>query len=268
MRLSRPHPFELSYLSWGRRYYGEPTIAPGIHEGWHYFLILSGTPKLIVDGREIPLAPGAFSLGHPDCAIGHTDARGTACEMLTWIWRTAPMHSALRPEKGGRLHFHLNAAQVRRARQLHIQCRDSVADSDERSMLQLRATRMFLDLCLVEAHGTGATGQAEDGFAQAVEYLRSHVTEPHGLQKLCEYLQISKASLYRMFLERTGEGPRVYSQRLRMDWAYEQLRADRPVKEVAYALHYRHSDDFSRAFKQHFGTTASSIAGSERPASS
>lgn len=257
VRLSRPQPFELSYLSWGRRHYGEPAIGPTIHEGWHYFMVLAGTPTLVVNGKRILTGPGTISIGDPNCPIGHWDEPGRACEILTWIWRTPPTHSALQPPKDGCLMLSLEADRIRRLKHLHFQCRDAVADSDERSMLQLRASRLLLDLCLVEAHEHRRVPEADLRFNLAVQYLRNHVGERQTINGLCEYLQVSKASLYRLFQEHMGKGPRAFAQELRMQWAREQLGGKCSVKSVAFALGYRHSPDFSRAFKQYFGTTAS-----------
>jgi AraC-like DNA-binding protein len=261
VRLSRPQPFELSYLSWGRRHYGEPALEPTTHEGWHYFLVLAGSPSLVLNGREVATGPGVISIGDPGCPIGHCDRPGSACEMLTWIWRTPPAHSALRPERGGCLRLTLDSHQIRRAKRLHFQCRDAVADSNERSMLQLRAIRLLLDLCLLEALEHGRAPKGDLRFGLALEYLRNHVGERQTTRGLCEYLQVSRASLYRLFMDHTGKGPRAVGQEVRMQWAREQLGAKRPVKSVAFALGYRHSPDFSRAFKKHFGTTASRLRG-------
>jgi AraC-like DNA-binding protein len=261
VRLSRPKPSELSYLSWGRRHYGEPSIGPTVHEGWHYFLVLAGNPGLLVKGREIPTGPGLISIGDPNCPIGHRDRPGSICEMLTWVWRTPPTHSALRPEKNGSFRLNVDAGQMRRLKQLHFQCRDAVADCNERSTLQLRATRILIDLCLLEAQEHRRVPTAGLRFELAVQYLRNHLGENQTIHGLCEYLQVSKASLYRLFEEQTGEGPRAFAQKLRMQWAREQLLSpERSVKSVAFALGYRHSPDFSRAFKQHFGVTASHAA--------
>jgi AraC-like DNA-binding protein len=258
VRLSRPEPFELSYLSWGRRHYGEPPIGPTAHEGWHYFLVLAGSPSLVVKGKEIPTGPGLISIGDPNCPIGHVDRPGSVCEMLTWVWRTPPTHSALRPEKNGCLRLNLDREQMRRLKHLHFQCRDAVADCNERSMLQLRATRLLTDLCLLEAHEHRRVPTASLRLELAIQYLRNHVGENQTIHGLCEYLQISKASLYRLFQEQLGKGPRAIAQELRMQWAREQLHnSKQSVKSVAFALGYRHSPDFSRAFKQHFGITAS-----------
>ena len=262
VRLSRPQPFELSYLSWGRRRYGEPPIEPTIHEGWHYFLVLAGSPSLVVKGKDVPTERGVISIGDPNCLIGHRDQPGRVCEMLTWIWRTPPTHSALRPGKSECLLLTLEPDQLRRLKHLHFQCRDAVANSNEQSLLQLRATRLLLDLCLMEAHGNRRAPEAGLRFDLAVQFLRNHVGEKQTVHDLCEYLQISKPSLYRLFQKRTGKGPRAFAQELRMGWARDQLHDPRrSVKSVAYALGYRHAPDFSRAFKQHYGITASSTAG-------
>jgi AraC-like DNA-binding protein len=51
-----------------------------------------------------------------------------------------------------------------------------------------------------------------------------------------------------------------------MRWAREQLsRKHASVKSVAYALGYRHPNDFSRAFKRQYGLTASRILSERTP---
>lgn len=260
VRLFRPVPSELGYLSWGRRYYGEPPLEPRTHEGWHYFVVLAGTPILVVKEKEFVAQPGTISIGDPDCPIGHKDEPGRACQMLTWIWRMPPMHSALQPGKEDCLRFTLEANQLRRLKQLHRQCRDAVADSNERSMLQLRVARMQLDLCLLEAYEHRREPDAAVRMELAIQYLRNHVGTQQIMPGLCEYLQVSKASLDRLFHRHTGKGPRAFAQDLRMEWAREQLRdGKKSVKAVAYALGYRYPPDFSRAFKHHFGMAASRI---------
>ena len=264
VRISRPHPFELSYLSWGRRYYGNPPIEPTGHEGWHYFLTLAGKATLVFDGREVQTEPGLISIGDPQCLIGHSDEGERVSEMLTWIWRTPPTHPRLQPGPAQAKLLQLDSGRVRRLKQLHSQCRDSVAHSNERSLLQLRAYRLLIDVCLLEAEEHLPVPETDLRFDLAVQYFRNHVGERQSISGLCDYLQISKASLYRLFAERCGKGPHAYAQGLKMEWAREQLfTSERSIKSVAYALGYRHSPDFSRAFKQHFGVPASSVRRTE-----
>lgn len=261
LRISRPEPFDLRYLSWGRRHYWDPPIAPTIHEGWHYFVVLSGNPIISINGREVQTEPGLTSIAHPDCLVGHSDRLGKACEMLTWIWRSEPVHSALRPAEADSLILKLDNHQLRRLKTFHSQCRDAVADSNERSMLQLRACRILVDLCLLEAHEHTRIPESALRIDLAIQYLRNHVGERQTVNGLCDYLQISKASLYRLFLDHTGKSPREFAQDIKMAWAREQLKGDdRSVKSVAFALGYRHAPDFSRAFKQHFGASATQVS--------
>jgi hypothetical protein len=78
---ARPHwfpaeqsAFELSYLSWGYRWYGTTPIGPLAHEGWHYFVVLEGTPGLVVGGRTLQkVRPGLVCVTYPGCSVGHSD---------------------------------------------------------------------------------------------------------------------------------------------------------------------------------------------------
>jgi AraC-like DNA-binding protein len=260
MRLRRPAPCELSYLSWGSRHYGEPALEPRKPDGWHYFMVLAHRPTLIVGGREIVTWPGMINIADPDCTIGHRDEPGAVCQMLTWIWRTAPSHSALRPENGGSLRLTLAPEQIRRLNRLHIQCRKAAMESDERGELRLRSNRLLVDLCLLEACEPQRTPDARIQVGIAIEYLLSHFKHQDPIQDLCDYLRVSKSSLCRLFNRYTGKSPRTYAHELRMQWARDRLLGSHEsVKSVAYSLGYLHVPDFSRAVKQHFGVPASSL---------
>lgn len=229
-----------------------------MHEGWHYFLVLSGSPLLQLGGQTVRTRPGDICLSDPDAVVGHRDRPGQRCQMLTWIWRTPPSHSAVKPAPGESLRISLNRAQVRRLKQLHLECREAVAGSNERSMLQLRVSRLQLDLCLL---GATEHPSAVDGGVRlelAIDFMRNHLGERLSIRKLCEYLQVSETSLKRLFHEHTGKSPREFAKQWKMDLARDQLLpSGQSVKAVAYALGYRHAADFSRAFKRHFGVVAS-----------
>jgi len=256
----RATSLELRYLSWGYRWYGDVPIESSSHDGWHYFMVLEGSPTLLVRERILRMHPGMVSICHPECPVGHRDQPKQRCCILTWIWRSQPTHSALRPNPGDFLKISLDKDLLRRLKNLHTQCREAVAHANERSMLQLHAARLQLDLCLLEAREHRQTADENFRFNLAMEYLRNHLDEPEPIKHLCEYLQISGASLKRLFHEHTGKSPRAFALDWRMRWAREQLLpAQASVKSVAYALGYRHPNDFSRAFKRYYGLTASKI---------
>lgn len=250
-------PLELAYLSWGHRWYGDAPANARAHDGWHYFVVLAGNPALHVNGATFPTFPGLVNLGHPDCVVGHTDLPKRRCEMLTWVWRTPPEHSALRPAVGESVRLRLDQPALRRLKQLHRQCREAVAQANERSHLQMLIARLQLDLCLLE--GVDHSLAASDRFQWdlALEFVHSHLHEQEPVARLCQYLHISEASLKRLFHLHSGRSPRHFIFESRMRWADEQLRHETAsVKSVAYALGYRHPNDFSRAFKRFHGRNA------------
>ena len=255
-------PFELAYLSWGNRWYGDAPANARAHDGWHYFVVLAGTPALHVNGRTLPTRPGFVSIAHPDCVVGHSDQPGRSCEMLTWVWRQPPSHSALLPPEKEFCRFHVAPGELRRLKNLHVHCREAVAKASELSQLQLRAARLQLDLCLLEGREHRRSADRDFRINLAAEYLRNHLNEQEPVKRLCEYLHISEASLKRLFREHTGKSPRTFALEWRMRWAHEQLNAPgASVKSIAYSLGYRHANDFSRAFKRHHGSTASDVIG-------
>jgi AraC-like DNA-binding protein len=263
----RPHwlpdratSLELRYLSWGYRWYGDVPVGSSSHDGWHYFMVLEGSPTLLVREQTVRMRPGMVSICDPECPVGHRDQPKQRCCILTWIWKSQPTHSALRPNPGDFIKISLDKDRLRRLKNLHTQCREAVANTNERSMLQLQVARLQIDLCLLDAREHRQTADENFRLNLAMKYVRDHLDEPEPIKHLCKYLQISGASLRRLFHEHTGKSPRAFALDWRMQWAREQLLpAQASVKSVAYALGYRHPNDFSRAFKRYYGLTASRI---------
>jgi AraC family transcriptional regulator of arabinose operon len=255
---TREPAFELIYLSWGWRWYGDAPIEPTLHEGWHYFIVVEGNPLLLVGERALRAAPGLACISHPDCPVGHADQPGSRCRMLTWIWRTPPGHSALRPPEREFIRLQLQPDRLRNLESLHAACSAAAAVADERSMLELRTARLQLDLALLGAREHRKTVDSDFRFSLAVEFLRKNPDELEPVGRLCEYLRISEASLKRLFHEKAGLSPRTFALDWRMRLARERLAFGAvSIKAVAYALGYRHPNDFSRAFKRYTGSAAS-----------
>jgi AraC-like DNA-binding protein len=64
--------------------------------------------------------------------------------------------------------------------------------------------------------------------------------------------------LHHLFHSRTGNSPGAFYHDLKMHHCAQLLkRPGYPVKRVAYETGYRHPNDFSRAFKKHFGVPPS-----------
>lgn len=253
---------DLSYVSWGIRRYGETPVKAKQSPGWHYFVSLTGSPFIVVEGREIPMPAGSISIADPTCRIGHIDHLGHTCEMLTWIWREPPPHSALIPGVRNIVQLRIDRKQLGLIKKLHGQTRAALAEPNETNRLRLRASHMLLDLCIFEGAGQKSR-RSSPSIDLALEYIRAHLDDPSVVEGLRDHLRLSKASLYRLFQQKLGKCPRACVQALRMEWAREELgKSEVSIKAVAFALGYRYAPDFSRAFKQHFGITASEYCGS------
>ena len=265
----RPHwlpppsrDFELSYLSWGFRWFGDSPIEPSIHFGYHYFVVLDGSPYLLIKDRLAQARAGTVFVIHPDCPMGHRDRPGKRCEILTWIWRTQPTHPALRPAAGDYLQLSLSRDALGRLKTLHKQCHKAVSVADDKSMLELLVARLQLDLLLLESREHRGAAQQEFRFNLAIEYLRNHLHLLEPVRPLCEYLQVSETALKQLFRKYAGKSPRAIACQWRMQWAREQLlmeSGERSVKAVALSLGYKHPTDFSRAFKRIYGYNASDL---------
>ena len=74
------------------------------------------------------------------------------------------------------------------------------------------------------------------------------------LPDLAEKCQISPSRLSHLFKDDIGVNVKHYRLDRRLQMAAEILvSTDRPIKEIAYAVGYRHSSSFVRAFTTHFG---------------
>jgi AraC-like DNA-binding protein len=182
--------------------------------------------------------------------------------MLTWVWRTPPATSVLQPAPGDSLRFMLNRPSLRRLKALHGECREGIGSTHERSRLRLRIARLQLDLILLECIENEEASRGDFRLELAIDFLRNHLPDREPVKRLAEYLHLSETSLQRFFRAHTGKNPREFALQWRMAWAREQLaKSGASVKSIAYALGYRHANDFSRAFKRHHGQRASGVQG-------
>jgi transcriptional regulator GlxA family with amidase domain len=130
-----------------------------------------------------------------------------------------------------------------------------VEKPDELTKLALEQLHLAIDVTVARLVQRKTQPPEPSGRVElAIRWMAQNLAEPHPVSALCEYLQVSPATLARMFQTHHGESPAMYHQRLRMTRATELLETGRfSVKEIAYALGYKHPNDFSRGFKQFVG---------------
>jgi transcriptional regulator GlxA family with amidase domain len=84
----------------------------------------------------------------------------------------------------------------------------------------------------------------------ALVHIQAHLDQDLSLELLADRVQLSKYHFHRVFRHATGETPKSYVERLRLEWAAVQLRIRHvPVLDLALECGYRNHETFSRAFR-------------------
>lgn len=228
-----------------------------MHDGWVYAVIIDGRPNALVGNTAIKTRAGTVIIFHPDCAYGWSDRPGRSSRIMTWLWRTPPTHSALQPEPGSHILIQVKDTHLHKLIAVNKECSRQVAVPGEIAFLALRRARLDMDICIAAALGANAPVDPRYRINLALQYLKHNPAELQPGNKLCEYLQVSPATLRLLFQKQCGRSPQVIALELRMNRARELLKSGRfSIKEIAHQLGYQHANDFSRAFKRFFGRSA------------
>ncbi len=92
----------------------------------------------------------------------------------------------------------------------------------------------------------------------ALVHIQAHLDQDLSLDALASIVGLSKYHFHELFKSATGETPKAYVERLRLEWAAVQLRIRRvAVVDVALECGYRNHETFSRAFRGRFLTSPS-----------
>jgi AraC family transcriptional regulator len=90
----------------------------------------------------------------------------------------------------------------------------------------------------------------------ALVHIQAHLDQDLSLDALASQVGLSTDHFHELFQDATGETPKAYVERLRLEWAAMQLRIRPiPVVDVAFECGYRNHETFSRAFRRRFLTS-------------
>lgn len=84
-----------------------------------------------------------------------------------------------------------------------------------------------------------------------VSYIHERIYENIALEDICAACGISLSGLKHKFKEFTGETPRAYINRMKIDEAKKLLQEGKNVTEVSMLLSFNSSNYFSTVFKKH-----------------
>jgi len=92
----------------------------------------------------------------------------------------------------------------------------------------------------------------------ALVHIQAHLDQDLSLDTLASHVGLSKDHFHELFQSATGETPKAYVERIRLEWAAVHLRIRRvAVVDVALECGYRNHETFSRAFRRRFLTSPS-----------
>ncbi len=240
----------LLYLSWGRRFYGQSPIPVSRHPGWVYVLVQRGQPQLRLTDQRVTLAPGQMLIIHPDCPSGWCDEPQSEAALLTWTWRNPSGAAECQPARRSYQRWMLDPSRRREVARLHAATRREIERPDQFTPFAVAQLQTQLDVLLARSRtARPASAQATLRLEWATRWMAENLTARQPVRSLCEYLQVSPATVVRLFRRHLQQSPQEYHQHLRLTCAEGRLRGSRlAIKEIAYELGYRHPHDFTRAF--------------------
>lgn len=105
-----------------------------------------------------------------------------------------------------------------------------------------------------------STNHYQDRVNRVLDYVTEHLDGDLSLTRLARVSNFSPFHFHRLFHGVTGETLNSYVRRARLEKAAQLMRASpkRRITDVALDVGFAGSSEFSRAFKSHFGRSASS----------
>jgi AraC family transcriptional regulator of arabinose operon len=252
----------LLYLSWGKRCFGKNPIAISKHEGWSQLVVLKGNPILQIADQSHSIQSGKMLLIPPEVPYGWTDANeSNQTEQLTWIWNSSPTFLPNTRKKGVWYSTPLSSAGTKHIIQLHLESRKQIEIADRWTPEALEGIRKQIDVEWARSQtSTLPHTDVDFRFELAVRWMNQRMDETKPIQQLQDYLQVSSATLKRLFLLKTAKNPQQYFHELKFKKAKSLLQTKgTSVKSVAIAMGYRHVNDFTRAFQRHYQSPPSSF---------
>lgn len=243
----------LVYLAWGSRDYARFPIPIHSNPGWTYWMLLHGKARV-----ETPTSSRTFTTGSgfhsgPACAFGFPPQPSASVRVAVWIWN-GPPHCLADPDPSVLHPVTFRDEQIQILEGLHSQTRMEIFQTRLHCQEALTHLRGLVEIQFARAADMAEAGAEEILFHRARQWMFEHLEHRASMQDLAAYLGISVMRMHRLFQETTGTSPGAFYHALKMNHCRRLLnRPGYSVKRVAYENGYRHANDFSRAFKTHFG---------------
>jgi AraC-like DNA-binding protein len=247
----------LLYLGWGARQFGQDPVPLSQTLGYIYSIVLEGCPKFQQPEQSIACPAGTLLILDRDCPFGWSDAAGATSKLLVWTWQEQPQIAALVAPSCSYLKWQVDAKHLSTMETLHKNCRHELSIADQHSALSLYSMQRQIDVVWARLISRPEQQTEQNRYELSLNWMRQNLAVSQPISSLCDYLQLSEPTLHRIFARRAGRSPLNVFQKLKIEQANTLLAQKLPVKAVAFALGYRHPNDFSRFYRKATGHTPS-----------
>jgi AraC family transcriptional regulator of arabinose operon len=251
----------LLYLAWGTRDFARQPIPASCHEGWVCVLVEDGCPTMNVRNQQIRVPAGTMALIGPECPFGWKGSPSGPAKFRLWMWRTLDLGNL-----GSLASNYVVSRLGRNEREsfllLHELCRQEVINTSGAENAYFKGCQAIFEVTLrrVLADDPQGREQSRKIADLAKRWMREHLDSAEPVARLCDYLNLSQSTLYRLFKIEIGVNPAAYFHQLRMEAAKAMVKAgEMSVKEIAFQLGYSHFNDLSRAYRRYFGRSPSRV---------
>lgn len=216
-----------------------------------YYCVSGGT-RYQVDGTEYELAPGSLLSVCPGERLRHLAAEGERYEFITvkftGKWASELTQTELLPLML-RYRFRRSCGATERA--LLAELASPAGDEAMRSRVCMAALLWKLSEAALPQKGRAPLTLAE----RIVSYVTEHALSLNSTQQLLQRFRISRATLFRLFRQQTGQPLWGFIRRHRLTAA--KIRIDAGEKPTDACLRCGFSDysSFSAAYRKQYGVS-------------
>jgi len=247
----------LTYTYMGLRNYKERPVEPFLRGFWEFWVLLSGSITMIVGGERVQ-----DQATSPTLWVFPRDLRFGCCgdgvaKRAIFDFSEVPSELERMLPASGYYRTRLSAFDCRCIGQMAKTAHDVFARPSALCWLQQHAIVSDLSLIALRDEPLPAASGREKAHIkvrQAMEIYTAHMSDNIRIEKIARMLHMSRAHLYRLFLQETGATPKMNFHNLRMQQVEKLLvTTDHSMATIAGMVGMSEASALTRAVKDHFG---------------
>lgn len=225
-----------------------------IHNACEIYINLTGDVSFSVEGAVYPVTPGSIIITRP-YEYHHCIYHSNEIHRHFWILLEPAENERLLDKLYGREAGKNNMIMLSEKNRAELIEACTVLTEGKNSPLR-RYECFFKIMRLIVEGESVSEGEVENGLvAEAVKYIREHVSEPIKIKELAKICSVSINTLERQFKRSLYMSPNLYIKKVRLANAAKLLAEDKSVTEAAEGSGFSDVSGFIGFFRQSYGVT-------------